>query len=171
MRLGRSTAGGMVGALAAFTIVLLARWLLGEDSDLFPLLTGIPFYGAEGPALIGAIAVELLIGGAIAPLYALIFQRATLRAGWRIGAVLGLVHAGVAGLVIGFLPLLQSDPSPWTVPGAFLSFQGWGMGLALVFSHLAYGAIVGASYRLATRRAGQLTAVYWRETYPGRRQP
>lgn len=165
MRVWRSTAGGLVGALAAFTIVLLARWLLSDDSDLFPLLTGIPFYGTGGMALIGACAVELLIGGAAAPLYALVFEWTAWLPGWRIGAVMGLVHAGVAGLVIGFLPLLHPEPSPWTVPGAFLSFQGWGMVCALVFAHLAYGAIVGAHYRPV--RPMQRSAVYWRETYPG----
>ena len=170
MQVWRSVSGGMLGAVAALAIIVASRWLSPDDSDVLPLLGGIPLYGAHGSSLLVSGVLQLIIGAVSSLLYALVFEYIMSWADWKLGGTLGLMHAAVGGLVVAYLPLLHTDPSPRTVPGAFLSFLGWGMVLAFLAAHVVYGAIVGAWYGSLRRIVSQRSEVRWRELYPGRRQ-
>jgi hypothetical protein len=167
MKLRRAVGGGIIGAAAAFGVLLAGRWLRWLKGDTTVLLGGIPVYGVSGLARGGAFALQLLIGAMTALLYALVFEFVTGRAGWLLGSVLGAAHAALAGIVIGFLPLLLSQPAPETVPGAFLGSWGSFAALAFISAHLAYGLLVGAWYGATARGAAYRdTGVRWREVYP-----
>ena len=93
-----------------------------------------------------------------ATVYAAAFQ-SWRRASWWLGALMGLVHASFV-LVVG-LPLLpgmhprmaseQQGPTPTRQlePPGFLALDyGKRTPLSIVVSHVIYGAILGAFYRL-----------------------
>jgi len=91
--------------------------------------------------------MHLMISGAIALIYAWAFEHLTHRAGWLVGVGFGVVHAIIAGVVMGMMPMMHPRmPNPVMPPGAFLSNLGT-MGVVAEFMlHMVYGAVVGAMY-------------------------
>ena len=102
--------------------------------------------------------VHLLAGWAFSLIYVLLFQQMG-AAGWWRGAVFGLVH-GIAVLVIvvGLLPGLhprmaseQHGPEAQSLlepPGFLALHYGVQTPLTILFSHLVFGIMLGAFYRL-----------------------
>jgi len=94
-------------------------------------------------ALVGAsswvvgFALYLLIGGAVALIYAVIFEWAFNQAGVGPGLLLGAWHT----IVAGFVWASTSDP------GRFWVHFGAGGIAALFLVHFVYGGIVGGMYR------------------------
>ncbi len=92
-------------------------------------------------------AMYLALSGVIGLIYAAAFT-VVARAGWRVGALFGIGHAIVAGLLLG----LASAVNPairhhhLASPGLFLS--NWGVfGVIVLFAFcIFYGALVGYIY-------------------------
>jgi hypothetical protein len=153
MTLWGALAGGAVG-----TIVLSSGLRLAQEFGLtrmdLPLLLGTIFTDRRGLASVVGYAIHFSNGLLFALAYYAVF-RAVDQAGWLFGAVLGLVHAALAGgvLVTVLLPSVHprmgtawsdAEETPLLEPPGFLLMNYgrrtviWNVGL-----HIAYGAIVG----------------------------
>jgi hypothetical protein len=145
MAYGSALWAGVVGALALTILTAVGRGLgLPIDFELLlGTLVGLP--PGAGAWLLGLL-IHLLDGAAFGLLYAWGFH-ALGRRGIAVGVAFGLVHAVVAGLVIGGLPAIHPlVPTKIPAPGPFLANFGRA-GVAAGFGlHLVYGVIVGALY-------------------------
>lgn len=83
----------------------------------------------------------------LALVYAWVFEHVTHRAGWIVGAGLGLVHAVISGLGMTIVPLIHPMiPERLPAPGAFMANLGV-IGIVAEFAlHAVYGAVVGGLY-------------------------
>jgi len=132
MHAGRAFVAGIAGALVMTLVMLWFRTLgspLGIESRLAMLL------GTRVWAV--GFAAHLLIGGALAVVYALVFEYVLHQSGIGVGLILGAYNTIFAGFV-------------WAAlggPGAFWGGVGPLGTIALFLSHLAYGAVVGGLYR------------------------
>jgi hypothetical protein len=97
-------------------------------------------------AWIFGFAMHLVAGGVFALIYAFGFE-ALKRGGVLTGVVFGAVHAVLAGLILGVMPMLHPQmPGAVDPPGIFLAHYGW-MGVAgFVVPHFIFGAVVGGMY-------------------------
>ncbi len=145
MNAGRAFVAGMVGGAAMSALMWMAR-AMGMPANL-EMMLGTMVADPGTTAWIIGLAMHLMLSGAIALIYAWAFEHVTHRAGWLVGAGFGIVHAIIAGIVMGMIPMIHPRmPSPVMPPGAFMSNLG-AMGVVAVFMlHLVYGAVVGAMY-------------------------
>ncbi|MFI5243220.1 MAG: hypothetical protein ACHQRL_09440, partial [Gemmatimonadales bacterium] len=137
---------GIAGGIFVVLAVRVAGWLTGAAGDLCAL-GGVILTGREDAAgwIAGAVA-QLIIAVIAALVYAAIFEHATRRAGALIGLAIGVPHAVLAGLALGFIPvsrLLDAGISP---PGAFMEYRGWCVTATFVLAHIAFGTLMGWSY-------------------------
>jgi hypothetical protein len=147
-------AGGFIGTLLLTTGLRAATELRLTRIDL-PFLLGTAFSGERARARAIGYALHFLFGLIFAGAYYLAFV-ALGEAGWWLGALLGAVHAAFAGtaLVNVLLPLVHPRMgTPFTSaaaapllepPGFMLLNYGSSTPVAMLFTHLIYGAIVGA---------------------------
>jgi hypothetical protein len=153
MTLWGALAGGAVGTIVLSSGLRLAQEMGWTRMDL-PLLLGTIFTDRRGLASVVGYAIHFSNGLLFALAYYAVF-RAVDQAGWLFGAVLGLVHAALAGgvLVTVLLPSVHprmgtawsdAEETPLLEPPGFLLMNYgrrtviWNVGL-----HIAYGAIVG----------------------------
>lgn len=164
---GVAFGAGVVGSLAMTILMALVRGFrlsaLNFEMVLGTLLNGTPGPGAWSLGWIW----HLVNGGVFALLYAAAF-RATGRWGAGAGAVFGIFHWVIAGIVLGLLPMFHPlIPAVMAPPGYFALDLGAGAFIILLAEHLIYGAIVGAlCYRSAIVATGGREA---RETPETRR--
>jgi hypothetical protein len=153
MTLWGALAGGAVG-----TIVLTSGLRLAQEFGLtrmdLPLLLGTIFTDRRRLASVLGYVIHFSNGLLFAVAYYAVF-RAVDQAGWLFGAVLGLVHAALAGgaLVTVLLPSVHPRMgTPWSdaeetplleAPGFLLMNYGRRTVFWTVALHVAYGAIVG----------------------------
>jgi hypothetical protein len=147
-------AGGFVGTLVLTTGLRAATELRLTRIDL-PFLLGTALTSDRIRARALGYALHFFFGFLFASAYYAIF-RAIDTASWWLGAVFGLIHALFAGtaLVNIILPLVHprmatlfSDASatPFLEPPGFLLLNyGAGTPIAMLITHIVYGAIVGA---------------------------
>ena len=117
---------------------------------LWETLFGTLFGLAPGPFtwMVGLVA-HLLLSGLIGLAYAWGFTRITEVADWRAGLPFALVHAAIAGTILGgLLPAVHPlVPEVIRAPGLFMSNLGpYGI-LFFVIAHMSYGAVIGAIHR------------------------
>jgi hypothetical protein len=146
-------AGGLVGTIVLTSSLRLAQELGWTRMDI-PLLLGTVFTDRRGQASVLGYVIHFCNGLLFALAYYAIF-RAVSQAGWLFGAVLGLVHAGLAGgaLMTVLLPAIHPRMgTPWSdaeetplleAPGFMLMNYGRRTALWTLLAHVAYGAIVG----------------------------
>jgi hypothetical protein len=153
---------GLLGAVLAVGIERTAGWIAGRDADLC-VLVGAVLTGRSsvGTMMLGCIG-QLVVAVVSAFVYALIFEHVTRCAGALIGLIVGLGHALIAGLMVGFMPgdrLMQAGTMP---PGAFMEYRGSIVLAGFLLAHVAFGTFVGATYG-ATVHPASPPAPRWRE--------
>lgn len=146
-------AGGAVGTIVLTSALRLAQELGWTRMDI-PLLLGTVFTDRRGRASVLGYAIHFGNGLFFSLVYYAIF-RAVDHAGWGFGALLGIVHAAVAGGVLMTVLLPAIHPrmgTPWSdaeetplleSPGFLLMNYGSRTVIWTVLGHVAYGAIVG----------------------------
>lgn len=145
--------GGFVATLVLTTMMRGAGELGITRMDL-PFLLGTVFTEDRRKAKAIGYAIHFGIGVAFALLYVLFFW-AIGRAGWWIGALLGIVQAGFTTVVLVniLLPLVHPRMgTPETAaneialiepPGFLLLNYGRNSAFVAIAAHVAYGAIIG----------------------------
>ncbi len=146
MKAGKVFVAGMSGGVVMSVLMWMARSLMGMPVNL-ELMLGTMVSDPGPTAWMIGFVMHLMLSGAIALIYGWAFEHVTHRAGWLVGAGFGVVHALIAGVVMGMMPMMHPRmPSPVPAPGAFMSNLGT-MGVVAVFMlHMIYGAVVGAMY-------------------------
>lgn len=146
-------AGGAVGTIVLTSALRLAQELGWTRMDI-PLLLGTVFTDRRGRASVLGYAIHFGNGLFFSLVYYAIF-RAVDHAGWGFGALLGIVHAALAGGVLMTVLLPAIHPrmgTPWSdaeetplleSPGFLLMNYGSRTVIWTVLGHVAYGAIVG----------------------------
>lgn len=149
-----AVAGGFVGTLVLTTGMRAATELRVTRIDL-PFLLGTAFSADRARAGALGYALHFAFGLLFAGLYLMVFETLG-EAGWRLGALLGVLHAAFAGtaLVGVLLPLVHprmgselSDAASAPLlepPGFLLRNYGGRTPLVMLAVHVAYGALVGA---------------------------
>ncbi len=146
IKLGAALRAGFLGAIAALIVEIVSTRILGVDVNLSTLIGAllVDQIGA-GPWILGA-AVQIVLGLIAGIIYAAIFEWITHRASWWIGLLIGIGHAAIAGLALGYLTLLRGPTRAFIPTGSFLIYHGaWAVVLVIV-AHVTYGAVVGATY-------------------------
>jgi hypothetical protein len=136
---------GVIGGLL-MSIVLASARLAGMRVN-FALLFGTLIAPIQGtfPWFIG-IAAHFILSAVFALAYAWSFEHITHRSGARWGAAFGLVHAVMAGLVIGAFPAVSWTGRTVPSPGWFMANLGAAGVLVELGAHLIYGTTVGTMY-------------------------
>ncbi len=146
-------AGGAVGTIVLTSALRIAQELGWTRMDI-PLLLGTVFTDRRGRASVLGYAIHFSNGLVFALCYYAVF-RAVGHAGWIFGALLGIVHAALAGgaLMTVLLPAIHPRMgTPWSdaeetplleAPGFLLRNYGHRTVLWTFLGHVAYGAIVG----------------------------
>jgi hypothetical protein len=146
-------AGGAVGTIVLTSALRIAQELGWTRMDI-PLLLGTIFTDRRGRASVLGYVLHFTNGLIFALAYYGVF-RAVGHAGWGFGAVLGLVHAALAGgaFLTVLLPAVHPRMgTPWSdaeetplleAPGFMLMNYGRRTVIWTVLAHVAYGAIVG----------------------------
>ena len=146
-------AGGAVGTIVLTSGLRIAQEVGWTRMDI-PLLLGTVFTDRRGQASVIGYAVHFANGLVFALAYYAVF-RAVGHAGWLFGALLGLVHAALAGgaLLTVLLPAIHPRMgTPWSdaeetplleAPGFLLMNYGRRTVILTIVGHVAYGAIVG----------------------------
>jgi hypothetical protein len=152
--------GGVVGTLVLTTALSGASELRLTRIDI-PFLLGTAFTGDRRRAKVLGYALHLLSGLAFALAYYAVFLVIG-EARWWLGVLFGLLHALFAGttLVNVILPLVHprmgtpfsaADTAPLLeAPGFMLLNYGRATPIVTVLAHMAYGAIVAETIRLAS---------------------
>lgn len=146
MNAGRAFVAGLVGGAVMSVLMWMARTMMGMPANLEMMLGTMVTDPGTTAWLVGFV-MHLMISGAIALIYAWAFEHVTHRAGWVVGVGFGVVHAIIAGVVMGMMPMMHPRmPNPVMPPGAFMSQLGAMGVLAEFMLHMIYGAVVGAMY-------------------------
>lgn len=157
MNLGSILLWGFVATIVLATVMAGSQGL-GLSRMSIPFMLGTMFTPDRQRAQLIGFGVHLLNGWIFALVYALAFESWG-RATWWLGAGIGLVH-GLFVLVAGMsiLPAMHprmasehQGPTPTRQlqpPGLLALNYGRATPLVGLLAHLAYGAILGAFYRL-----------------------
>lgn len=147
-------------ATAVLTLLMSVGQGLGWTRISLPYMVGTVFSDRRSWATAVGFALHFALGLAFAVLYVLVFD-AWQCAGAAIGAGLGLLH-GLFVLTVGlevlsaFHPRMASRhhgpiPTRQLEPPGFLALNyGWQTPVVTLVAHVAYGAIFGASYAVAS---------------------
>lgn len=142
------------------TIVLTTLTIAGQSLGLtridMPFILGTIWTPDRDRARVYGYVTHLLNGWLVAVLYGLFFENLH-AASLSLGALMGLVQGLVVGLVIlpllpGVHPRMVSDfrgPEPTRLlepPGLLLRNYGKLTLLVTLAAHIAYGAVLGATY-------------------------
>jgi len=140
-------------ATTALTVVMIAAQLAGRTRLDLPLILGTLVTEDPDRARVAGFFVHLVIGQGFALGYAASFAVLD-RAGWWIGALLGLLHAAVAltvlvPLLVGVHPRMASNragPATKTLlepPGLLGLNYGVETPVVTLTAHLVYGLLLG----------------------------
>lgn len=150
---------GFVATVAMTTLEAIAQGMRLTRVDI-PLLLGTTFTPSRDRAKVYGFLVHLLNGWAFALIYLAIFHALGF-ASWWIGALIGVAHtAFVLAVLMPLMPAIHPrmasatrGPTPTRMlePPGFLGLHyGVRTPLSVLFSHVAFGAILGAFYRIAS---------------------
>lgn len=145
MKTGKAFAAGMVGSIVMVLLMWMARTFMGMHINLSMML-GTMFLPMGMGAWIMGFIMHLIIGGIIGIIYAWGFERVTHKAGWTVGLGFSVIHAIIAGIFMGMIPVIHPRIPPMPAPGFFLLNMGMMGIIGLFVMHMIYGAIVGAMY-------------------------
>lgn len=156
MKKRKAFLAGVIGAAVMSVILWAARNLMGIPAGIEMMLGTLVVPNAALTAWLVGFAIHLLLGGVLALVYAWAFENVTHRAGWIVGAGLGLVHAVISGLGMAVVPVIHPMiPERLPAPGAFMANLGV-IGIVAEFAlHAVYGAIVGGLYGPVVREGAR----------------
>lgn len=148
---------GFAATLVLTTISSVAQGL-GLTRMNLPYMLGAIFTPDRDKARFYGFGIHVAAGWVFSLIYVLIFQSLGAVGWWR-GSVIGLLHAVfvlvvVVGLLPGLHPRMASEQQGPTAqnmlePPGFLALNyGVQTPLAIVLSHVVFGAILGTFYRL-----------------------
>lgn len=148
---------GFVSTLI-LTSLMAASQALGLTRMNLPYMLGTMVTPNRDRAKLLGFGMHLVNGWLFASLYAAAFQ-SWRRATWWLGAAIGLAHALVVlvatvPLLPGLHPRMASEeqgptPTRQLEPPGFMALNyGRRTPLSVILSHLVYGSILGAFYRL-----------------------
>ena len=148
---------GFAATLVLTTISAVAQGL-GLTRMNLPYMLGAIFTPNRDKAKFYGFGIHVAAGWLFSLIYVLIFQSLGAVGWWR-GSVIGLLHAVfVLVVVVGLLPGLhprmaseQQGPAAQNMlePPGFLALNyGVQTPLAILLSHVVFGAILGTFYRL-----------------------
>lgn len=148
---------GFVSTLI-LTSLMAGSQALGLTRMNLPYMLGTMVTPNRDRAKLLGFGIHLVNGWLFASLYAAAFQ-SWRRATWWLGAAIGLAHAlfvlvGAASLLPGLHPRMASEeqgptPTRQLEPPGFMALNyGHRTPLSVILSHLVYGSILGAFYRL-----------------------
>ena len=148
---------GFVGTVV-LTTILSGSQGLGLTRMNLPFMLGTMFTPDRDRAKLVGFGAHFINGWIFASVYAIAFE-SWRRATWRLGAAIGLVHA--LFVLVAAMPMLpamhprmaseQDGPTPTKQlePPGFLALNyGRRTPLSVILSHVVYGGILGAFYRL-----------------------
>lgn len=146
-------------ATIVLTTISAAAQGLGLTRMNLPYMLGTLFTLDRDRAKLYGFGVHVLSGWIFSLVYVLLFQQLGVAGVWR-GAVFGLVHGIVVLVVIvGLLPGLhprmaseQHGPEAQSLlepPGFLALHYGVQTPLTILLSHVVFGMILGAFYRLS----------------------
>jgi hypothetical protein len=148
-------------ATIILTTAMEAAQGLGMSRISIPFLVGTMFTTDRNRASVIGFVVHFVNGWLFALLYALAFE-SWHRATWWLGAGIGAIHGLI--VLVGFIPLLPAlhprmaselrgpEPTHELEPPGFMGLHyGRRTPIITMVAHIAYGAIIGAFYHLATR--------------------
>lgn len=158
MKAGKAFAAGIIGAAVMSVLMWVAR-IMGMQANLEMILGTMITDPGSSAWMIGFV-IHLMMGGIFGLIYGWIFEHLTHRSGWLLGGGIGLVHAVVAGIFMGMVPLIHPRmPSPVVPPGAFMSHLGMMGPVAVFMLHFVFGAIVGGMYGTVVHPRDSIGAV------------
>lgn len=151
---------GVLGAVLMSALMNGAAWLGLSPLRLEPLLGSVVTKQLGFPTSLLGFAWNMINGGVFALLYAATF-RALRSSGASIGALLGVGHWVVAGLVGNALYAMHPIPVyGYRVVGFFFWMIFGGMTVfETLIAHVLFGAVVGLGFR----RAGQSALLAYTE--------
>ena len=156
--IGSAVAGGVIGTLAMATIIKAASELGITRMD-FPLLLGTAFSDNRRRARAIGYVLHFVLGVAFAEAYAGFFTIIG-HGSWRLGALLGALHAIFTATVLVSVLLPVVHPrmaTPDTAanevtliepPGFLMLNYGRNTFLVTLAAHVVYGALVGLIVRV-----------------------
>lgn len=162
MKIRNTLAGGFAGTLVLTTVLRAANEARLTRIDL-PFLLGTVVTADRRKAKTVGYLAHFGVGLGFALIYRALFG-AVGRAGWRLGAIFGLVHGTFsATTLVNILlpaihprmgsPLTAADTSPLIeAPGFLMRNYGRSTTVVTLVAHILYGAIVGG---FLDQRAGQ----------------
>lgn len=167
MKLSRAVIAGVLGALVVLLIVAVGGRVQGawSDGDLCGITAAALFLRSGGVAWWGGLATQLVIGAVAGVVYGALFEWVTAHAGAWIGLVIGVGHAAVAGIAMGFVPAQRLIAARVMPPAAFLEYRGVWCVLAFVLAHVVFGTLQGWLYG-RTRHAPAGASRSWVEVPP-----
>jgi hypothetical protein len=154
MNVGAALLGGFVGTLVLTTALTAASELRITRMDI-PFLLGTAWTQDRTRARVLGYALHFVAGLVFALGYDVVFVTLG-RAGWALGAALGLLHGLFSGttLVNVLLPVVHprmgtpfsaANTAPLLEPPGFLLLNyGRATPIVTVLAHIVYGSIVGA---------------------------
>jgi len=148
---------GFVGTVV-LTGLMSGSQALGLTRMSLPYMLGTMFTPNRDRAMLVGFMVHIINGWLFAFVYAAGFE-SWRRASWWLGALIGLVHGSfvlLAGMVLipSMHPRMASEqhgPTPTRQlepPGVLALNYGRRTPISVLISHIVYGAILGAFYRL-----------------------
>ncbi len=163
MKLSRALSLGVAGSGLILIVLWIGGQIAGTEADLCTVTAALLF-GDTGPAAwVGALGIQLLLGGIAAVVYAGFFEYVAERAGALLGLAVAVPHVLFAGLVVGFLPASPMIDVGVMPPGAFYEYRGLWCIAAFIIGHLAFGLLAGMGYG-ATRHAYPKGRRLWAES-------
>lgn len=145
-------------ATLVMTTLMTASQKLGLTRVSFPYLLGSTVTPSRDRALVLGYCIHMANGWVFAIIYAAFFEYLD-HASWWFGALLGLVHGfalftTLMPILPGIHPRMASErrgPEPTRAlepPGVLALNYGKRTPLVGILAHVAYGAIMGAVYRV-----------------------
>lgn len=150
--IGPAILAGFLGTVAMTVVMMLGR-SMGMTSLDMPLLIGGMFSRDDDRARGLGMVVHMVMGAVVFGIgYALLFT-ALDSASVAIGALIGLVHGAVLGIVV--MPMmgmvhprmrLATEEGRLEPPGVLGIAYGRGTPVGLLMTHVVYGLVVGGIY-------------------------
>ena len=151
---GRAVIAGLAGTAAMTIAMFMGGKMMGIKMDM-PATLGTMLLPKGPLAWMAGLMMHLMLGVGFFLAYAALIQGLDIHAsvaGWS--ALFGVVHAMVAGLAFGMMPMLhprmavsfRAPPGMVPAPGLFGVQLGTMGPMALVIVHAVYGAVGGAIY-------------------------
>lgn len=146
MRAGQAFTAGVTGGIAMSILQWMARTFMGMPVNIAMIWGTMVLPRGTGAWILGFI-VHLIVSGLIGLVYAWAFETITHHAGVWTGVLFALVHAVIAGVFMGMVPMIHPRiPEAMPAPGWFMSNSGMMGVIGMFMLHMVYGGIVGAMY-------------------------